>query len=179
MKVKVRKDRTLTIHVETLMRLIGEGYEAGEEAFHRTGEGGSKKNRVLEITRRATGSSIRDGGWAGTNNPIPPEARADGRNLPMWRQLEQRKLWRTKEGEWVKIRTLETSHLLSILAMLERRASANAWDYYSRGVWADAPDDVQSLVERVISHPYEWTRTSPLYQAILAEVVSRVGTEQR
>jgi hypothetical protein len=82
--------------------------------------------------------------------------------------LAQRKYWRAEDGEVLERKTMETAHKLSLMAYLERNAEriefTDACQYFG------APDgvDIEPIATR---DPVEWVRSSPLYRALLEDVL--------
>lgn len=94
----------------------------------------------------------------------PPPA-----DVRMWQLLEQRKWWRTADGQVLRLKEMEPSHRVNVLRMLWRQAESLHREY-TWSTFGGAPFDVQAEAEA--EDPWEWVREQPLYRR-LAKLVKK------
>jgi hypothetical protein len=84
--------------------------------------------------------------------------------------LRQKKWWRTRTGEWVRVKDMAESHRHNVARLLLRNARAYSDQIYMREslIAADAPDGVWNAIEadahRRDSDPVGWMRRTKLFR---------------
>lgn len=86
--------------------------------------------------------------------------------------LEQRRWWKSQSGEVVRRRDMNIDHKLNTMAYLLRSARKIAEEYANRPEFTDAPDGVFNSLESNASEPERWMMRTPMFRALLADVMS-------
>lgn len=80
--------------------------------------------------------------------------------------LEQDTWWAPHRKPMIRLDQMDKPHRFNVARWLMRQAPSLAFRDSMRGIWADAPDDVQAAVEMQIERPQEWLEEQPLYRAL-------------
>jgi len=83
--------------------------------------------------------------------------------------LAQRRWWRTDDGKVVERKDMALPHKLNLMAYLERNAKQIEFRDAMQVLSPDMPDEV--VDELGARDPVEWIRSSPLYRALLEDVI--------
>lgn len=84
--------------------------------------------------------------------------------------LRQKKWWRTRDGEWVRVKDMSESHRHNVARLLLRNARAYSEQIYMRDslLAADAPDGVWNAIvaeaHRRDCDPVGWMRGTKLFR---------------
>lgn len=89
-------------------------------------------------------------------------------------------VWTTKLRGDVKLSSMSTTHLLNILAFLERNIQQYYSDAYHSAIQylGESPNSKMAQEHKLVdldADPLQWLQNAPIYQAIRAEMQKRLN----